>query len=122
MRGITWSYEPYEPVFIGSAVIKVPLRLVTYNIAPTILDPPQHVDVLQFDESLSSKFAPVTFPARIHLGHELNESRIFSDRIEKRVAFKERIAWDALLAIISLQPKGSRRTVQPTEELGVTRV
>ncbi len=34
-------------------------------------------------ESLSSKFAPVTFPTRLHLGHELSESRISSDRIEK---------------------------------------
>jgi hypothetical protein len=34
-------------------------------------------------ESLSSEFASITFPTGLHLGYELNESRIFSDRIEK---------------------------------------
>jgi len=35
------------------------------------------------NEGLSSKFTLVTFPASFHLGHELNEALIFSDRIEK---------------------------------------
>jgi hypothetical protein len=32
--GITWSYERYEPVFTGLAVVEVSLRLVTYQHIP----------------------------------------------------------------------------------------
>lgn len=38
------------------------------------------------------KFALVTFPTGFHLGHELHESLIFSDGIEKWIAGEKRVA------------------------------
>src|SRR5947209_7595175 len=43
-----------------------------------------------------SKLPLVAFPARLHLRHELKESRIFADRVEEQVARKERVAREAL--------------------------
>jgi hypothetical protein len=43
----------------------------------------------------SSELALVAFPARLHLGHELNESWLLADWIQERITGKERVAGEA---------------------------
>src|SRR5262245_5811673 len=47
-------------------------------------------------EYLSSKLAPIAFPAQLHLSHKLNEALVLPDPGQKNIAHKQPVAGDTL--------------------------
>src|SRR5882724_4583349 len=107
-----------EPVFMRLTVVKISFRPAWYQqvAAPSFphpdrflqrrLAPTLRLPACASRAAFLSELALVTFPARLHLCHELFERRVFADPIEKRVALKERVTGEAVFSRIAEPPQG----------------